>query len=51
MHIIHSPGEAHAHLEHLVEEGLVNQDGEKYDLTERTKTELETLNEEDWPLR
>jgi glyoxylase-like metal-dependent hydrolase (beta-lactamase superfamily II) len=51
IHILHGPGEAHAHLEHLLEEGLLNQEDGLYDLADGTRTELEALNEEWWPLR
>lgn len=52
IHVLHGPGEAFAHLEHLENIGAIERDG---DTTYRIKTEtasrLESISNERWPLR
>lgn len=35
IHILHGPGEAYAHLDHLAEHGVVERDGHAYELVDR----------------
>lgn len=50
VHALHGPGEAHAHLEHLEDEGTVVRKGGDYRLTADVKGDLEALKEQRWPL-
>ncbi|MFC7239895.1 MBL fold metallo-hydrolase [Saliphagus sp. GCM10025317] len=61
IHILHGPGEAYAHLEHLRERGAVTADGERdeadddassvhYRLTDDGRSRLESLTDGRWPL-
>jgi glyoxylase-like metal-dependent hydrolase (beta-lactamase superfamily II) len=49
IHILHGPGEAHAHLAHLEREGTVEREGREYRLTAETRERLDELGER-WPL-
>ena len=50
IHILHGPGEAYAHLDHLVREGAVKRTAEGYDITTSAAQRLGTLEDEAWPL-
>lgn len=51
IHILHGPGEAHAHLEHMVQRGTVERTLDGYVPTEETVTRLDSIDGERWPLR
>jgi len=51
IHILHGPGEAYAHLDHLVESGDVVRSGREYDLAAGTADRLDSLDENRWPLQ
>jgi glyoxylase-like metal-dependent hydrolase (beta-lactamase superfamily II) len=50
IHILHGPGEAYAHLDHLQREGAVVADGTTYRLAEGVADELASLSGEHWDL-
>lgn len=50
IHILHGPGESVAHLEHLMADGLVERDGNEYDLTAAGADRLTALAEDRLPL-
>ncbi|WP_254766295.1 MBL fold metallo-hydrolase [Salinilacihabitans rarus] len=50
IHILHGPGEAHAHLEHLVRTGDVERDGDGYRIADGIAERLAVLDGERWPL-
>ncbi|GAB3036466.1 MBL fold metallo-hydrolase [Natronobiforma cellulositropha] len=50
IHILHGPGEAFAHLDHLEREGVVSRDGQVYRLEQGVASTLDDLDEERWPL-
>ncbi len=50
IHILHGPGEAFAHLSHLENEGLVEQEGTQYDLTAGTGDRLDGIDDDQFPL-
>jgi glyoxylase-like metal-dependent hydrolase (beta-lactamase superfamily II) len=43
IHILHGPGEAHAHLQHLEETGDVERDGDEYRLADGVATRLDAV--------
>lgn len=51
IHILHGPGEAFAHLEHLVDRGDVVRDGDSYQITDDTRERFDARDDESWPLR
>ena len=51
VHILHGPGEAHAHLDHLVREGLLAETDDGYLLRPETISRLDELDGRKWPLR
>jgi glyoxylase-like metal-dependent hydrolase (beta-lactamase superfamily II) len=50
IHILHGPGESHAHLEHLERSGTVEVDGGVYRLADGTDGKLAALDETRWDL-
>ncbi|MFP9061816.1 MBL fold metallo-hydrolase [Natrialbaceae archaeon A-chndr2] len=51
IHILHGPGEAYAHLEHLRDEGAVRMDDSgRYSLTETGREQLAACTDGRWPL-
>ncbi|MFB6301138.1 MAG: MBL fold metallo-hydrolase, partial [Halobacteriales archaeon] len=50
IHIIHGPGEAFAHLDHLQRDGLIKYTDEGYRITEATANRLEEQPDPIWPL-
>ena len=51
IHILHGPGEAHAHLQHLEQTGDVRCDGDEYHLADGVATRLDSHKETgEWPL-
>lgn len=50
IHILHGPGEAYAHLEHLERNGEIERDGTEYRLTAATKERFDVRDDETWPL-
>lgn len=50
IHILHGPGEAYAHLEHLETTDFVERDGRKYKINDITCTAMNDLTGERWPL-
>lgn len=50
IHILHGPGEAYAHLDHLATEGVVERDGRKYRITDAARNRIDENPEERWPL-
>lgn len=50
IHVLHGPGEAYAHLEHLERSGEITQNGTKYRLTDETRERFSEINDEHWPL-
>jgi hypothetical protein len=50
IHVLHGPGEAHAHLEHLEAAGDVISDGTDYQLSEGATSELAEREDESWQL-
>ena len=50
IHILHGPGESHAHLEHLERSGTVEVDGGVYRLADGTEGKLAALDETRWDL-
>lgn len=50
IHILHGPGEAYAHLAHLVETGDVIQVASKYQITPDAKAKFDSLPDDYWPL-
>ena len=51
IHILHGPGEAHAHLQHLRRAGDVCRDGDEYRLADGVSTRLDSHAETgEWPL-
>ena len=50
IHILHGPGEAYAHLEHLREEGVVRRDGSEYRLADGIDEQVRDSDEKRWPL-
>jgi glyoxylase-like metal-dependent hydrolase (beta-lactamase superfamily II) len=50
IHVLHGPGEAHAHLEHLTKMGATEASDGGYRLTPETAERLETEATERWPL-
>ncbi len=53
IHILHGPGEAYAHLEHLVETGELERREMSYELTDETKARLAAWSDAEgkrWPL-
>ncbi|MGM0388304.1 MAG: MBL fold metallo-hydrolase [Natrinema limicola] len=50
IHILHGPGEAYAHLEHLAREGTVVREGTEYRLADGVADALTELEGERWPL-
>ncbi|WP_299262132.1 MBL fold metallo-hydrolase [Halorientalis sp.] len=50
IHILHGPGEASAHLDHLTREGDVERDDGRYSLPDETRDRLQAHDGESWPL-
>lgn len=50
IHILHGPGEAYAHLDHLERSGAVRRIGSDYRITDRTATKLRELENSRWSL-
>lgn len=50
IHILHGPGEAYAHLEHLARVGDIQRVGSEYRLTDATRKRFEARSDEAWPL-
>jgi glyoxylase-like metal-dependent hydrolase (beta-lactamase superfamily II) len=50
IHILHGPGEAYAHLEHLERAGAVTAEGRSYRIAESASDELERSANERWDL-
>jgi len=50
IHILHGPGEAYAHLEHLQNDGLVVRDGTRYDLASGVADRMDEREDGRWPL-
>ncbi|WP_267643229.1 MBL fold metallo-hydrolase [Haloarchaeobius amylolyticus] len=50
IHILHGPGEAYAHLEHLAQTGAVIPEGETYRIAERASEALAEENDQRWEL-
>lgn len=50
IHILHGPGEAYAHLEHLSRNGEIERNGTAYRLTAETRERFDMRTEETWPL-
>lgn len=50
IHILHGPGEAFAHLEHLQNDGKVECEGSEYFLADGVSEELDALETETWSL-
>ncbi len=50
IHVLHGPGEASAHLDHLVDRGDVERDGTEYTLTADAEERLATFEGDTWPL-
>jgi glyoxylase-like metal-dependent hydrolase (beta-lactamase superfamily II) len=50
IHILHGPGEAHAHLDHLERDGAIERTDEGYTLTDETAERLAAVESEEWPL-
>lgn len=50
IHILHGPGEAYAHLDHLRRNGAVRLTADGYRLTDATRDRLDTLDGDVWPL-
>jgi len=50
IHIIHGPGEAYAHLDHLEREGVVSQEENAYRLADGVADRLEAVENERWEL-
>lgn len=48
IHVLHGPGEAFAHLEHLERSGAISREGTTYRLRDDTADELEQLEGERW---
>jgi len=51
IHVLHGPGEASAHLDHLVDVGDVERDGSEYSLTPDAEARLADHEGDTWPLR
>lgn len=50
IHVLHGPGEAYAHLEHLEHAGVVERVGTEYRVRDATRDELDALDEQRWDL-
>lgn len=51
VHVIHGPGEAYAHLDHLAQDGCVESTDGKYQLTEETRERMDAVETAGrWPL-
>jgi len=50
IHILHGPGEAYAHLDHLQRDGAVERTDDGYRLAPESEERLSTLENEAWPL-
>lgn len=50
IHILHGPGEAYAHLDHLTRDGAVARTEAGYDLAAGTAERMAEMDEETWPL-
>lgn len=50
IHVLHGPGEAYAHLDHLEGTGAVVRSGEEYRLADSMDAELDRRESERWPL-
>ncbi|APX95115.1 MBL fold metallo-hydrolase [Natronorubrum daqingense] len=50
IHILHGPGESHAHLEHLERAGTVVREGDEYRLADGVADELADSEDERWEL-
>ncbi len=50
IHVLHGPGEAYAHLEHLVETDVIEQTDQGYRLPTESATRLEDCTDDRWPL-
>ncbi len=50
IHILHGPGEVHAHLDHLRGAGAVAREGNRYRLATGVSDRLDTITDERWPL-
>lgn len=50
IHVLHGPGEAYAHLEHLERSGEIIQNETAYRLTDETRERFEKMTGEHWPL-
>lgn len=50
IHILHGPGEAYAHLEHLARKGEIDRTDTEYRLTAETKERFTVRDDESWPL-
>ena len=50
IHILHGPGEASAHLDHLARDGDIEKDDGRYSLPAGTRERLRDRDDERWPL-
>ena len=50
IHILHGPGEAYAHLDHLASNGFVERANRTYEITDEAIAKMDKLPEERWPL-
>jgi glyoxylase-like metal-dependent hydrolase (beta-lactamase superfamily II) len=50
IHVLHGPGEAYAHLEHLEHAGDIERTAGGYRLTPDTEERLDAIDDEGWPL-
>jgi glyoxylase-like metal-dependent hydrolase (beta-lactamase superfamily II) len=50
IHILHGPGEAYAHLDHLHRDGAIERGPDGYRLPEGTRERMTDLEDEAWPL-
>ncbi|WP_335999326.1 MBL fold metallo-hydrolase [Halorientalis halophila] len=50
IHVLHGPGEAGAHLDHLARTGEVEREGNRYSLPDDTRERFQARDDEFWPL-
>lgn len=51
IHILHGPGEVHAHLRHLHDTGSVRREQDRYRLADGVASQLDAGGVDEWPLR
>lgn len=50
IHILHGPGEAAAHLDHLADAGDIDRIGTEYNILDATRTQMNAREDQRWPL-